>query len=147
MTCASERADETKQLRSLVSEMDASVWERSRITVMGGNYTEICWWQTLFGHFKMTITFQMLWNEISVYWLVRLRHPIAQSHITFLMRMVEFTRQMHFHLLLFALTLFRKSKPTSSESKTFFCQLSDFILNLAFPSLVSDVIGLLQNAH
>ncbi len=43
-----------------------AVWECSHVTVLGGNYTEILWWQTLPGHFRMTITtFQMLCNEIS----------------------------------------------------------------------------------
>ncbi len=68
----------------------------------------------------MTITtFQMLWNEIGSL-LVKLSRLIAQIHMTFLMRLEEFIRKMHFHLPLFALTLFRTSqKPPRANVKTF----------------------------
>ncbi len=56
--------------------------------------------------------------ERSVCWLVRFCHPIAQSHRNFVLRMEEFIRQMHFHLPLFALTLFRTSKLPPPKSVT-----------------------------
>ncbi len=48
-------------------------------------------------------------NEISPL-LVKLSCLIVQSHMTFLMHLEEFIRKMHFHLPLFALTLFRTSQ-------------------------------------
>ncbi len=65
-------------------------------------------------------------NEISPL-LVELSRPIAQSHITFLMRLEEFIRKMHFHLPLFALTLFCTSqKPPQASVKTFL-QIKGFL--------------------
>ncbi len=44
----------------------SGVWERSRVTVLE-SYTEILWWKTLLGRFKMTITtFKMLWNKFGL---------------------------------------------------------------------------------
>ncbi len=90
-------------------------------TVLRGNYTEILDERLCSGisewpkqHFRCCAT-------RSVHWLVKLFLPIAQSHMTFLMCLEEFIRQMHFHLPLFAL----KSKTTSSEC-TFFCELRFF---------------------
>ncbi len=58
-------------------------------------------------------------NEISPL-LVKLSRLIAQSHITFLMRLEEVIRKMHFHLPLFELTLFRTSqKPPQASVNTF----------------------------
>ncbi len=58
-------------------------------------------------------------NEISPL-LVKLFRLIAQSHMTFLMRLEEFIHKMHFHLPLFTLTLFRTSqKPPQASVKTF----------------------------
>ncbi len=95
----------------------SAVWERSHATVLGGNYTEILWWQTLLEHFRTTKTFQMLWNEIGL--LVSQVLP-SQSHMSFLMHMEESTWQMRFHLPLFALTLFCTSqKPPQATVKTF----------------------------
>ncbi len=57
-------------------------------------------------------------NEIGR-WLVKFFHLIAQSHMTFLMRFEEFIRKLHFHLPLFALTLFHTSqKPLQASVKT-----------------------------
>ncbi len=50
----------------------------------------------------------MLWSEIGPLVSQDLP-PIAQSH-DFLMRLEEFIRKMHFHLPLFALTLFCSSQ-------------------------------------
>uniref|UniRef100_A0A8C1SAI3 nucleoside-diphosphate kinase n=1 Tax=Cyprinus carpio TaxID=7962 RepID=A0A8C1SAI3_CYPCA len=47
---SSERADETQRVRLLLSEVDAAVWERRRLTVLGGTCTEILR-QTLLGYF------------------------------------------------------------------------------------------------
>ncbi len=82
----------------------------------GGNYTEILWWQTLLGHFGMTITtFQKLCNEIAG-GLVMLSH--STNHMTVLIRKEEFIWQVHFHLSLFALTLFHtRQKPPQVKIK------------------------------
>ncbi len=78
--------------------------------------------------------------------LVKLFRLIAQSHITFLMRLEEFIRKMRFPLPLFALTLFCTSqKPPQASVKTFLQIKGFFIRNLVFPSFVSHAI--LQNAH
>ncbi len=106
-----------------------AVWECSLKTFLGGNYTEILWWQTLLRHLRITITFQMLWNEI-VCWLVRFCRPIAQSHITFLKRLEEFIRKMHFHLPLFTLTLFRTSQKPPHASIIFFWQIKGFLFEI-----------------
>ncbi len=78
-------------------------------------YTEILWWQTLLGHFRMTITtLQMLWNMISQL-LVKFSHLIAHSHIHFF----EIILKKHFHLPLFTLNLFCTSqKPPQASTKT-----------------------------
>ncbi len=66
----------------------------------------------------------------SVRWLVRFYCPIAQSHMTFLMRLEEFIHKMHFHLPLFALTLFRTSqKPPQASIKTFL-RIKGFLLEI-----------------
>ncbi len=59
---------------SLLSKANAAVWERSRVRQLYRN--------TLIRVFRTTITFQMLWNEISLL-LVKLFPLIVQSHINF----------------------------------------------------------------
>ncbi len=81
-------------------------------------------------------------NEIGR-WLVKFFHLIAQSHMTFLMRLEEFIRKLHFPSPVIRINPF--SKTTSSERKNFFAHLGIFIRNVAFPSLVSHAI--LKNAH
>ncbi len=92
-------------MRSLLSEVDACC--------LGGNYTEIVWQQTLLRHLRMTITtFQMLRNKIGPVSQVMPSHS-AQSNMIFLMHVEEFICKMHFHLLLFALTLSQKPPQAS----------------------------------
>ncbi len=90
------------------------------------NYTEILWWQTLLGHFRTTkTTFQMLCNEIGP--LVSQDLPSHHAnHMTFLMCLEEFIRQMHFHLPLFALTLFRTSQKLPQASIIFFLRIKEY---------------------
>ncbi len=96
-----------------------AVREHSRVTVLGGNNTEILWWQTLLGHFRMTITFQMLCNEIVLLVSQVLPYHSAKSH-DFFLHMDEFIRQIYLHLPLFALTIFLTSqKPPQVSVKTF----------------------------
>ncbi len=61
MTCASERADET-QMQSLLSAVDAAVWERSRVRQLYRNTLTTDFAQTFQNYQK---TFQMLCNEIA----------------------------------------------------------------------------------
>ncbi len=115
-------------MRSLLSEVDAAVWERSRLrhfweAIIQKYFDErlcsgISEWPLQ--HFRCC-------GMRSVHWLVRFCGPIAQSHMTFLMRLEEFIRKMHFHLPLFTLTLFRTSQePPQVSVKTFVCESRDF---------------------
>ncbi len=64
------------------------VWKRSRLRQIYRNLPS----STSLGHVRMTkTTFQLLCNEIGP-WVSQVFHPIMQSHITFLMRKVEFIR-------------------------------------------------------
>ncbi len=60
---------------------DAAICELSRVTGLGGNYTEILWRQTLLEHFRMTITtFQ---NKISPLVSQVMPSHSAKSHAVF----------------------------------------------------------------
>ncbi len=91
-------------MRPLLSEVACCLGTQECKTVLGGNYTEILWRQTLA---------QALQNDQNIIWeavqrdrLVKLSRPIVQSHITFLMHMEEFI------LTLFALS----QKPPPSQN-------------------------------
>ncbi len=78
------------QYSSFAHKLNSNFWMET------ASYTAILWWQTLLGHFKTTITTcSTCCVTRSVHWLVMFCRPIAQSHITFLMRMEEFTLRLY----------------------------------------------------
>ncbi len=71
----------------------------------------------------------MLWNKIGPL-LVKLSRLIAQSHMTFFMRLEEVVRKMHFHLPLFALTLVCTSQKQPKASVKPFLRNKVFLLEI-----------------
>ncbi len=87
----------------------------------------------LLGHFGMTITtFQMLCNEIAG-GLVMLFH--STNHMTVLIRKEQFIRQVHFHLSLFALTLFHTRQKRPQVKIPFFLWIKGFF----FPEFANSI--------
>ncbi len=85
--------------------------------------------------------------------IVKLFRLIAQSHMTFFHALGGSYSQNAFpspiiRMNPFSHTTLSKSKTTSSERKNF-CELSYFIRNLAFPSLVSHAVShaIFKNMH
>ncbi len=110
---------------SLLSEVNSAVWEHSRVRQLYRN--------TLMTDFAQA--FQNDHNNISDAverdpLLVKLSHLVSQSHITFLMRLGEFIRKMHFHLPLFALILFRTSQKLPQASVKRFLRIKGFLFEI-----------------
>ncbi len=104
-------------MMSLLSEVNAAVWEHSRVRQLYRN--------TLMTDFAQA--FQNDHNNISdtverdqsAASQVIPSHS-AKSHYFFLIHLEEFIRKVHFHLPLYALTLFRTSqKPPQASVKTY----------------------------